>query len=97
MRLIFWLVAAVIAAFCVDFAYWNRATVEVAFWPFVSLDMALYLVVLPALLLGFLFGELVAWIHGRHWRRAARARARRIEALERELGATQALQKPEDR
>ena len=48
------------------------------------------LVVLLALLVGFLLGELVAWLNGRRWRREARSRGRRLDALERELAATQA-------
>ena len=47
-------------------------------------------IVIVALLAGFLAGEFVAWINGAGWRREARRRARRVEALERELLATQA-------
>ena len=72
------------------FAVPNRERVDVVLWPFLTLEAPLYLVTLLALLAGFLGGAVVAWINGRHWRRKARQRARRIEALERELSATQA-------
>ena len=55
-----------------------------------ALDAPLYLVVLLAFALGFLFGELVAWLNAGRTRRQARERMRRIAALERELAATQA-------
>jgi lipopolysaccharide assembly protein A len=91
MRLVHWLVTLPAAIILVIFAISNREHVTVAFWPLPArLEAPLYLVVLLALLAGFLFGELVAWINGRRARRLARQRARRIEALERELAATQA-------
>ncbi len=91
MKLVHWLVTAPLALLLVVFAVSNRESVTVTLWPLpVVLDAPLYLVVLLVLLIGFLVGQLVAWINGRHWRREARRRARRIEALERELAATQA-------
>jgi hypothetical protein len=69
----------------------NREYITVTFWPLpITLEAQLYLIVLLTLFAGFLVGEFVAWINGRRWRREARLRARRIEALERELAATQA-------
>ncbi len=77
----------------IAFAIGNRQAVTV--WPLSGdTTLPLYAVVLVALALGFLIGELVAWIGGRRWRREARRRAQRIEALERELAATQAQLKP---
>lgn len=91
MKLVHWLVTLPLAIILVIFAVSNLNSVVVSFWPFPeTLEAPLYLVVLLALFTGFLFGELVAWINGRRHRREARRRARRIEALERELGATQA-------
>ena len=91
MKLIHWLVTLPLAVIIVLFAVSNRDGVVVTFWPIpVAIEAPLYLVVLLALVFGFLAGELVAWINGRHHRRHARRRARRIEELERELGATQA-------
>jgi uncharacterized integral membrane protein len=91
VKLVHWLVTLPLAIIVVIFAVSNREGVIVTFWPLpVSLEAPLYLVVLLALFAGFLVGELVAWINGRRWRREARRRARRIEALERELDTTQA-------
>lgn len=91
MRLVHWVVTLPVALVVVLFAVSNRESVTVTVWPLpVRLEAPLYLVVLLALLAGFLVGELVAWINGARARRLARERARRIEALERELAATQA-------
>jgi uncharacterized integral membrane protein len=91
VKLVHWLVTLPLALIIVLFAVSNRDGVVVTFWPIpLAIEAPLYLVVLLALAVGFLVGELVAWINGRHHRRHARRRARRIEELERELGATQA-------
>jgi uncharacterized integral membrane protein len=95
VRHLHWLVTGPVILVLVIFAVSNRETVTVTLWPLpFSLDAALYLIVLLAGLAGFLIGELVAWINGRSWRRDARSKARRIEALERELAATQAQLAP---
>jgi uncharacterized integral membrane protein len=95
VRHLHWLVTGPVLLILVIFAISNRETVSVTLWPIpVLLEAPLYLVVLLAALFGFLVGELVAWINGRFWRRDARAKARRIDALERELGATQAQLTP---
>ncbi len=91
MRLIHWVVTLPLAVIVVLFAVSNRESVTVTVWPLpVRLEAPLYLVVLLALLIGFLVGELIAWINAGRARRLARERARRIDALERELAATQA-------
>lgn len=90
MKLVHWLVTAPVALVLIVFAVSNLARVGVSFWPFVDVEMPLYLLVLGALALGFIAGELVAWMNGGRWRREARRRQRRIESLERELAATQA-------
>lgn len=90
MKVVYWILTALVALVLVVFAISNREGVVVTFWPLpVVIGAPLYLVVLLALLVGFLVGELVAWVNGGRWRREARARGRRIEALERELNATQ--------
>jgi lipopolysaccharide assembly protein A len=95
VRHLHWLVTGPIALLLIVFAVSNRESVAVTFWPLpFFLQAPLYLVVLLAMLLGFLIGELVAWVNGRFWRRDARAKARRIEALERELAATQSQLAP---
>jgi uncharacterized integral membrane protein len=90
VRYIYWFVWALLALVLVIFAVSNRVGATVTFWPLpVTLEAPLYLVVLLTLLVGFLVGELVAWINGGRARRLARERARRIDALERELAAVQ--------
>ena len=90
MRVLYWLITALVALVCVVFAVSNRAGVTLTFWP-LSFELAapLYLVVLLALLAGFLIGLLVAWIWSWRARWSARERARRIEALERDLAAAE--------
>ncbi|HZB92334.1 MAG TPA: lipopolysaccharide assembly protein LapA domain-containing protein [Stellaceae bacterium] len=91
MKLVHWLVTLPVAIVAVAFAVENLERVPVGLWPFSdALFMPLYLVVLGALAVGFIAGEFVAWLNGGRWRREARRRRRRIEALERELAATQA-------
>jgi len=90
VRVLYWLITALVALVCVDFAVSNRAGVALTFWP-LSFELAapLYLMVLLALLAGFLAGLLVAWVWSWRARRAARVSARRIESLERDLAASE--------
>jgi uncharacterized integral membrane protein len=86
VKLIRWLVTAPLALVLVVFAVSNRETVSVTFWPTpFEIDMPLYLVVLAALLLGFLLGQFIAWINGGKKRREARDKARRVRELESEV------------
>jgi uncharacterized integral membrane protein len=94
VRLLHWLVTLPAAVIAVIFAVANREAVSVSLWPLAPHDVPLYLVVLLALLAGFLIGEFVAWVNGGETRRLARERVRRIAALERELAATQAMATP---
>jgi len=91
VRPVHWIVTAPAAAAAALFAISNREHVAVALWPLPDvLEAPLYLVVLLALAVGFLFGEFVAWLTAGRTRRLARERMRRIATLERELAATQA-------
>jgi uncharacterized integral membrane protein len=95
VKVVYWVVTALVALLLVIFAVSNRQSVAVTFWPLpVLIEAPIYLIVLLATVLGFLFGELVAWIGGRRSRRDARQKRRRVEALERELAATQAQLRP---
>jgi uncharacterized integral membrane protein len=95
MRAAFWLFVLIVAAALAVFAASNRESVSLAFWPLPFLvELPLYLLVLAALVFGFIFGEFAAWIAARHWRREVRRRGRRIASLERELSATQAQLAP---
>jgi uncharacterized integral membrane protein len=80
----------VVAILLILFAVSNRETVSVGFWPLPFLaDVPLYLLCFLSLLIGALIGSAVTWTAGHRNRRELRARRRRIEALERELTATQ--------
>jgi uncharacterized integral membrane protein len=86
MKFLWWIVLALAAIVLILFAVSNRETVSLGLWPLPALvELPLYLVVLGMLILGFLAGELVAWIGAWHWRREARRSRDRIAALEREL------------
>jgi uncharacterized integral membrane protein len=98
MKLFHWFVTAPLALILILFAVSNRADIVLYFWPLpVALNTSLWIVVMVALLIGFLIGEFVAWINGHHWRRQARQKTRRIEELERQLAAqTAAQQQPKE-
>lgn len=88
MKILWWVVLAVVALVLVLFAVSNRETVSVTLWPLPSaLELPLYLVVLGTLVIGFFAGQLVTWIGGWRWRREARRSRERIAQLERELEA----------
>lgn len=80
----------VIAVLLIVFAVSNREVVSLAFWPFPFLvEAPLYLLFFVTLLIGGLIGSATAWLAGGRNRRDLRRQRRRIEALERELTATQ--------
>ncbi len=89
MRYLYWPVIVIAAIVFGDFAVWNLGSVTVVLWPFGDFQSRLFLIVLLALLVGFLIGLLVAWVWSWGARRTARARARRIEILERDLAAAE--------
>jgi lipopolysaccharide assembly protein A len=90
MRIVFWVVTIAAAIFLIPFAVANREPVSLGLWPLPFLvDLPLYLLVLLVLLGGFVIGATAGWIAGRRVRRELRRRRRRVEALERELAATQ--------
>jgi uncharacterized integral membrane protein len=90
VRILYRAVFLVIAILLILFAVSNRETVSVGFWPLPFLaDVPLYLLCFLSLLIGALIGSAVTWTAGYRNRREFRARRRRIEALERELTATQ--------
>ena len=91
MKLLFWIVVALVAAVLALFAMSNREAVALGLWPLpLELDVPLYFAILAALLIGFIAGVLAAWTAGRHRRRENRRRGRRLAVLERELAAKEA-------
>ena len=90
MRILYRAGFLVIAIFLILFAVSNRETVSVQLWPLPFLaDVPLYLLCFLSLVLGTLIGAAATWMGGHGKRRELGARRRRIEALERELMATQ--------
>jgi lipopolysaccharide assembly protein A len=88
---VFWSLTLISAAVLVPFAIANRATVSLGLWPLpFMLETPVYLLVLLTLFAGFVMGAACVWIAGHGLRRELRRRRRRVEALERELAATQA-------
>lgn len=88
MKIIRWTLIGIVVLILIVFAVSNRQAIALSLWPLpLEINTRLYLVVLLTLLVGFLIGELVAWVNGRRWRREARRKARRVEELERELAA----------
>ena len=91
MRLLFWIFVLVVALVLALFAVSNRESVTLGLWPVPFLvEIPLYVAMLAALSVGFVLGQLAAWIAGRQRRRDARQRRRRLASLESELRATQA-------
>ncbi len=80
----------VIGAVVILFAVSNRTPVTLDFWPLpFFLPTPLYLVVLAAAFLGFIFGGLVAWISAGSARGRARREKRRASNLEKDLTTLQ--------
>lgn len=91
MRIVYRAIVLAGGIFLILLAVSNRETVSLTLWPLPFLvDLPLYLVFFLSLLLGSVIGASAAWIAGGRVRRELRRRRRRIEALERELAATQA-------
>ena len=89
MRFIYWSITALIALVVVVFAVSNRATVALTFFPLpAELQAPLYLVVIVAVILGFLVGALTAWIGGGKRRAEARQLRRRLERVQRDVSKT---------
>jgi putative membrane protein len=91
VRIVYRAVILVGAALLILFAVSNRETVSLGLWPLPFLiESPLYLLFFATLLVGALIGAAAAWIAGGRGRRELRRRRRRIQALEREVAATQA-------
>lgn len=88
---LFWAAVAVVAIVLILFAASNRGSVELGLWPvpFV-VAVPVYLLVFATLVVGFVVGWLATWFGRQRLRLESRRRRRRIEALEKELAATQA-------
>lgn len=86
MHLLRWIIGLPVTIVLVVFAVANRQIVPVDLYPLpVMAELPVYLVVLGALLTGFVLGLFAAWIAGHRHRSQARAESRRASRLEREV------------
>jgi uncharacterized integral membrane protein len=96
VRFIYWVVTALIALVVVVFAVSNRMFVALSFFPLpAELQVPLYLVVIVALVLGFIVGALAAWFGGGKRRRENRELRRRLNRVQHDLDALPATVKVE--
>ncbi len=100
-RLLAWIVGLPVLVACVLFALDNRGTLVLGFWPAPwKLTGPVYLIMLAAVVIGFLFGGIIAWLGGHRHRAAlgrARAEAERLQSeaaeLRRRLDAAEKAQR----
>ncbi|CCG42582.1 ABC transporter permease family protein [Magnetospirillum molischianum] len=88
-RLLGWSVGLPLGLLVAVFAISNRTAVHLELWPLPIDPIALpaFLVVLLPLAIGLIGGVTLAWIAATPDRRQSRDKSRRIESLERQLGA----------
>lgn len=84
LKLLYWLLVAVLSLIVIVFAVNNRQLVELDLWIYETPALPLFFVALVGIFIGFLFGGLVAWIGAGKTRTRARDLRRRLEASERE-------------
>ncbi len=88
MKLIIWILAAIVILAVTAFAVTNREAVSIDFWPLpYSATLPLFAILLGAVIVGFIFGSIAAWWSGRSARRKSRDRKWEIDRLNRELDA----------
>ena len=89
-RLLSWLAMTVVGVVVVVFSISNRGLVTFDFWPLPFLqDTPVYVPVLIAGFLGFLFGGTIAWVSAGGTRSKARQANRRASSLEKDLSILQ--------
>ena len=87
MRILRWIVLALITAVAVIFALSNREDVSFDLWPILKdpVNAPPFVVVFVGLVVGVLLGGLIAWGAGRKWRQLARTRDQELRRTRREL------------
>jgi len=89
-RILTWLAMIVVGVVVVVFSISNRGLVTLDFWPLPVLqDVPVYIPVLIAGFLGFLFGGAIAWFSAGGTRSKARKANRRASSLEKDLTVLQ--------
>ena len=91
MKRLAWLLTLPLAVAVVLFAVHNRGPVPIDPWPVAQpFNLPLYLIVLGAILIGFIAGALVQWAAAGRRRKEARQKNRRLSELERDAAAAPA-------
>lgn len=90
MKRLNWLITLPFALIVVVFAVNNRARVPLSLWPFdFAPTPSTYVVVLGAMLVGFLAGGFAVWLAGLSAKREARRNRSKLSKLERTIGGSQ--------
>lgn len=84
LRLLFWLLALVLAVIILAFTVSNRQAIELDLWLYQTPAIPLFAIVLLAIFVGFVWGGLAAWAGAGRTRQRVRDLARRVEAEQRE-------------
>lgn len=83
-----WLLTLPCIIAAVGFALYNPQTLPVTINPFQpAIEMPVYIPVLVAVALGFVFGALMTWAAGGRLRKERRDQRKKIHALEKQLSA----------
>lgn len=83
-----WIITLPIALLVILFALMNRQEVVLSLWPLPwEIGAPLFLFTLGAIVFGFLFGSIVAWVSGGATRQKLRAVRRELESARDELAA----------
>jgi uncharacterized integral membrane protein len=98
IRILTWIVTAPIVALVVLFSVSNLDQVPLHLWPLpFDLNIAIWLMSLIELFVGFLLGAIVTWMSDGRRRRNARMLARRVKDLEQQLAEARDRAGPFDR
>jgi uncharacterized integral membrane protein len=82
VRFVYWSLTLVAAIVCAGFAVYNRNSVTLDLWPFATIELPLYLVVLGMLATGLLVGSAITWLGHLGIRRERRRLAKQVQRLE---------------
>jgi uncharacterized integral membrane protein len=82
MRFAYWGLTLLAAIICAVFAAYNRASTVLDLWPFATVELPLYLLVLGTLMAGFLLGSLVTWFGHFGVRRERRRLTKQVQRLD---------------
>ncbi len=86
MRFLSWIIAVPVTIVIIAFAIANRGSVIIFFDPLpYQLDIAIWIVVIGAVIFGFIVGALIRWMFDYKWRARAKQGRKRTRALEQEI------------